>query len=115
MDESVEIPVESGEVVDNSSTFEVLNSSYIKYNGDVYERLETESENIELLFDDSLDELTVKAMKEGGFLSKGEFIRHALREIIKDKGLLEQFKNGKGVAVTMPVIEETVPEESTKD
>jgi hypothetical protein len=115
MDETVEVQVETPEEVDSSNTFEVLNNSYIKYNGDIYERLETESENIELLFDDNLDELTVKAMKEGGFLSKGEFIRHALREIIKDKGLLEQFKNGKGVAVNMPVIEETVPEEPTKE
>lgn len=82
---------------------EVLNSNYIEVDGIIYERMESETVNVELDFDsDVMDQLN-DMVKNGPWVSKQELIRHILREAmeknitIADAILVDKSENGVNV------------------
>lgn len=60
-------------------TLKVLCSSYIEFNGEIYEKISGDTVNFELDIDESLKDFKVP----DGFVSIQEYIRHVLREEMK--------------------------------
>ena len=53
-----------------------------------YEAYEVPVVNVPLEFEDGALKTIEKNMKEGGFVSKNEYLRHVLREVMTKDGLL---------------------------
>lgn len=81
------------------NSFKVVNDSYIECDNTLYEKLDVDSSSIDIELDLECYKHLVEYMRSEGFLSIGETVRHILREIIKDKKLLEDFKSGRGVSL----------------
>lgn len=64
------------------SSFKKISDSYIEVDGELYEKIETKTETIELDLDKDIDEFVEKEFKKGGFVNRQEFIRNALRSFV---------------------------------
>jgi Arc/MetJ-type ribon-helix-helix transcriptional regulator len=85
-----------------------LCDSYIEVDGELYEKIQTKTETIELDLAPDIAEFVEKECKKGHFVNKQEFIRHALRQFVQ-----ETPQEGKQLLVE-PVLHDGVSTEEKK-